>query len=1007
MPAGMCNLKNLQTLSDFVVDKQTAQRIGELKELQHLRRDLTISGVGNIDHEGNALEADIMSNKEYLDELVLKWGRGDDDHDPQNDREVLNKLQPHTNLKQLEVISYGGVSFPGWLGDPSFSKLSCIKLEDFQHCCLLPPLGQLPSLKELHVLGMNNVVEIGSEYYGNDTCGITPFRSLQKLFLKGMLEWAKWSYYDGSRGNTTIMFPNLRELGLKNCPKLTEILPLEKLQSLERVELCGLESFSGSLSHVESECPQFLCLAHLKMDKCPNFVCFPDGGMDAPKLKDLYISGCKKLRSLPEQMHTLLLSLQKLEVSDCPEVESYYDGSRGNTTILFPNLRELELSGCPKLTEIVPLEKLPRLERVALCRLESFSGSLAHVESECPKFLSLIHLQIEICPNFVCFPDGGMDAPNLEELRISQCKKLRSLPEQMHTLLPSLQKLKVFNCPEVESYYDGSRGNTTILFPNLRELVLSRCPKLTEIVPLEKLPRLESIQLWDLESFNGSLAHVESECPKFLSLVHLGIDNCPNFVSFPDGGMDAPKLEELRISQCKKLRSLPEQMHTLRPSLQKLEVFDCPEVESYYDGSRGNTTILFPNLRELVLSRCPKLTEIVPLEKLPRLESVQLRDLESFNGSLAHVESECPKFLSLVHLKIEICPNFVCFPDGGMDAPKLEELCIIECKKLRSLPEQMHTLLPSLQKLEVFNCPEMESFPQGGLPSNLQDLSFECCRKLAANRSLWGLTRLNSLRRLDISFTEEGGEEMGCSFPEEGLLPATLTSLSICFHPNLKTIQGKVLRQLTSLEHLTIKGCPELQGFPEQMHTLLPSLQKFEVLGCPEVESFPQGGLPSNLQDLSFECCRKLAANRSLWGLTRLNSLRYLQIRFSEEGGEEMGCSFPEEGLLPATLTSLSIHFHPNLRTIQGKVLRQLTSLEDLTIEGCPGLQGFAEEAPKSLKSLTIMKCPKIGCLPGEWLPTSLSRLHIWRCPLLEERFRRETGEDWPKISHIPQIYIK
>ncbi|KAM2067066.1 hypothetical protein ACFX1T_043451 [Malus domestica] len=319
----------------------------------------------------------------------------------------------------------------------------------------------------------------------------------------------------------------------------------------------------------------------------------------------------------------------------------------------------------------------------------------------------------------------------------------------------------------------------------------------------------------------------------------------------------------------------------------------------------------------------------------------------------------------------------------------------------------MHTLLPSLQKLEVFNCPEMESFPQGGLPSNLQDLSFECCRKLAANRSLWGLTRLNSLRRLDISFTEEGGEEMGCSFPEEGLLPATLTSLSICFHPNLKTIQGKVLRQLTSLEHLTIKGCPELQGFPEQMHTLLPSLQKFEVLGCPEVESFPQGGLPSNLQDLSFECCRKLAANRSLWGLTRLNSLRYLQIRFSEEGGEEMGCSFPEEGLLPATLTSLSIHFHPNLRTIQGKVLRQLTSLEDLTIEGCPGLQGFAEEAPKSLKSLTIMKCPKIGCLPGEWLPTSLSRLHIWRCPLLEERFRRETGEDWPKISHIPQIYIK
>nr|XP_017181124.2 putative disease resistance protein At3g14460 [Malus domestica] len=539
-------------------------------------------------------------------------------------------------------------------------------------------------------------------------------------------------------------------------------------------------------------------------------------------------------------------------------------------------------------------------------------------------------------------------------------------------------------------------------------------------------------------------------------------------------------------------------MHTLLLSLQKLEVFDCPEVESYYDGSRGNTTILFPNLRELVLSRCPKLTEIVPLEKLPRLESVQLRDLESFNGSLAHVESECPKFLSLVRLKIEICPNFVCFPDGGMDAPKLEELRISQCKKLRSLPEQMHILLPSLQRLKVFGCPEVESFPQGGLPSNLQGLSFECYRKLAANRSLWGLTRLNSLRNLEISFTEEGGEETGCSFPEEGLLPATLTSLSICFHPNLRTIQGKVLRQLTSLEHLTIQGCPELQGFPEQMHTLIPSLQKLRVFGCPEVESFPQGGLPSNLQDLSFECCRKLAANRSLWGLTRLNSLRRLDISFTEEGGEEMGCSFPEEGLLPATLTSLSIRFLPNLTTIQGKVLRQLTSLEDLTIRRCPELQGFPEEAPKSLKSLTIWecpnigwrdgcaqiggaaylsmeeievvartnaypstvavnrlsiynlpnlttiqgkvlrqltslenliidgcpelqcfleeapkslkgltitRCPKLGCLPGEWLPTSLSYLQIHLCPLLEQRFQRDGGRLAQGCSH-PRVYI-
>ncbi|KAM1013518.1 hypothetical protein FF1_043449 [Malus domestica] len=120
-----------------------------------------------------------------------------------------------------------------------------------------------------------------------------------------------------------------------------------------------------------------------------------------------------------------------------------------------------------------------------------------------------------------------------------------------------------------------------------------------------------------------------------------------------------------------------------------------------------------------------------------------------------------------------------------------------------------------------------------------------------------------------------------------------------------------------------------------------------------------------------------------------------------------MGCSFPEEGLLPATLTRLSIYNLPNLRTIQGKVLRQLTSLEVFTIHQCPELQGFPEEAPKSLKSLTIWECRNLGSLPGEWLPKSLSGLKIQRCPLLEERFRRETGEDWPKIAHIANIDIE
>ncbi|KAK9137582.1 hypothetical protein Sjap_008176 [Stephania japonica] len=37
---------------------------------------------------------------------------------------------------------------------------------------------------------------------------------------------------------------------------------------------------------------------------------------------------------------------------------------------------------------------------------------------------------------------------------------------------------------------------------------------------------------------------------------------------------------------------------------------------------------------------------------------------------------------------------------------------------------------------------------------------------------------------------------------------------------------------------------------------------------------------------------------------------------------------------------------------------------------------------------------------------TFLKRLDIHWCPQLKERCSRSDGEEWPKISHIPNLYI-
>ncbi|EEF41056.1 conserved hypothetical protein [Ricinus communis] len=69
-----------------------------------------------------------------------------------------------------------------------------------------------------------------------------------------------------------------------------------------------------------------------------------------------------------------------------------------------------------------------------------------------------------------------------------------------------------------------------------------------------------------------------------------------------------------------------------------------------------------------------------------------------------------------------------------------------------------------------------------------------------------------------------------------------------------------------------------------------------------------------------------------------------------------------------------------NMISLNYKGLQQLTSLRKSEIECCPNLQSNPEEG----------------------LPSSISFLSIWKCPLLERRCQQEGGEDWPKNSHIP-----
>ena len=58
------------------------------------------------------------------------------------------------------------------------------------------------------------------------------------------------------------------------------------------------------------------------------------------------------------------------------------------------------------------------------------------------------------------------------------------------------------------------------------------------------------------------------------------------------------------------------------------------------------------------------------------------------------------------------------------------------------------------------------------------------------------------------------------------------------------------------------------------------------------------------------------------------------------------------------------------------------------------------------LQYVNLWDCPNLKSLPDFLRTTPLKTLLIYRCSILNERCKVETGEDWPKISHIPNIGI-
>ncbi|XP_058107246.1 putative disease resistance protein RGA3 [Magnolia sinica] len=387
LPQGIGILTELRTLTKFIVggDEQGC-KCGELKHLNHLQGSLPITGLQNVSSRDEASEAE-LHEKQHVLALSLEYDNEDGellDDEVKRMEDVLESLQPHTNLKELEIWNYKGSMLPKWIGNPMFSNLIEVKLSHCLECKQLPGLGKLPSLKFLFIKGMVEVKKVGGEFSGDDPNdgsggGGVSFPKLETLHFQEMPNWEEWELRVGDGE----VMPSLLELAIKDCTKLKvlhcNLLPLLRkltigncnngmlsgrllpvlpnLNSLERTslpsdwlgQLRALQtlkiSHCSQLESLPEELGQLKALQTLKIFYCPQLKSLPEELGQLKALQTLKIFYCPQLKSLPEELGQLK-ALETLKIYDCPQLKSLPEELQHLTM-----LQRLYINNCPLLKE--------------------------------------------------------------------------------------------------------------------------------------------------------------------------------------------------------------------------------------------------------------------------------------------------------------------------------------------------------------------------------------------------------------------------------------------------------------------------------------------------------------------------------------------------------------------------------------------------------------------------------------------------------------------------------
>ncbi|KDO39602.1 hypothetical protein CISIN_1g042336mg [Citrus sinensis] len=322
--------------------------------------------------------------------------------------------------------------------------------------------------------------------------------------------------------------------------------------------------------------------------------------------------------------------------------------------------------------------------------------------------------------------------------------------------------------------------------------------------------------------------------------------------------------------------------------------------------------------------------------------------------------------------------------------------------EIKELPDTCCELF-NLQTIEIEGCYNLNRLPQGvGKLVNLRHLIFDVNFVEYMPKGIERLTCLRTLSEFVVVSRSDKYGNKACNLGGLRQLNHLRGSLRIRGLRNVTDVhEAKIveLEKKKNLLHLSlsfVKRTDEedeeeevTEGKNEVSHEAIcealrppPNLESLDVWKY-RGETLPSWIMSLNkLKKLELSFCNKFEIMPPLGKLPSLELLEVFALQSVKRVGDEF--------------LGIEIVAFPKLKHLIFVDLDEWEEWEneknDITIM-------------PQLNSLEIRDCHKLKSLPHQILGnTTLQMLKIYNCRILEERFDEETGEDWSKISHVPNF---